>query len=161
MLLYHFTSKEALRHILAGGLSRGAVPTSATAALNAVWLSTDPGPDGHGLEAGGALMSDAQRQQTYEWTGVRPPPGARYPKDASVRIAVDLSPSDRNLHEWLPWARRALSPDWFAQLHPIAGGNLRKARTWRLYFGFIPASEFVAVDPVPAAAPPIPVRRAG
>jgi hypothetical protein len=154
MLLYHFTSRQCLRHILAGGLSCGRVPVSATASSNAVWLTTDPGPNGHGLEAGGTVMTEAHRQQAYEWTGVRPPPGARHAKEASVRITLDIDRADRNLHEWLPWARRHLAPDWFAELHPIASPNWRKAKTWRLYFGVIPADAFVAVEAVtePAAA---------
>lgn len=149
MLLYHFTSRHCLRHILAGGLSCGRVPVSRTASTNAVWLTSDPGPNGHGLEAGGPVMTEAHRQQAYEWTGTRPPPGARHAKEASVRITVDIDRADRDLHDWLPWARRHLPPDWFAELHPIASPNLRKAKTWRLYFGLIPTDAFVAVDAVP------------
>lgn len=156
MLLYHFTSTQSLPGIQSGGLSRGMVPVGPARGLNAVWLTTDPGLSGHGLQAGGAMMTDAQRLQAREWSGILPPPGSRYPKEASVRITVDLDPRDRNLHEWLPWARRHLSPEWLAQLHPVAGGNLRQAKTWRLYFGIIPAEDFVAVEKAAPAATPAP-----
>lgn len=146
MLLYHFTTRDHLRSILQGGLSRGVVHISAATQLNAVWLTSDPGPNGHGLEWGGAFMSDLDRREAGHWTGRLPPPGARFPKDASVRIAVAIEPGDRNLHDWLPWARRRLKPDWMAYLHPVAGGNLKKARTWRLYFGTIPPSAFATVE---------------
>jgi hypothetical protein len=94
-------------------------------------------------------MTDDQRQEGYRWSGVLPPPGARFPKDGPVRITVELDPRNPNLHEWLPWARRCISPEWMAQLHPIAGGNMQKAKTWRLFFGVIPAAAFLAVDVQP------------
>lgn len=152
MLLYHFTSRASLRSILREGLSQGAVHITPSCRLNAVWLTADPGPEGHGLEGGGAFMSDAERREAYEWSGTMPPPGSRFGKSADVRIAVDLAAGDRNLHDWLPWARRQLPPEWLAQLHPVAGGNLRKAKTWRLYFGTIAPAAFVAVDQVEAGA---------
>ena len=153
MLLYHFTSADSLPQIRAGGLSRGTVPVSPTRGLNAVWLTTDGGPGGHGLEAGGAMMSDDQRRQALEWSGVLPPAGTRLAKPATARITGDLVPNDRNLHVWLSWARQHLAPDWLARLHPVAGGNLRQAKTWRLYFGLIPAESFVAVERLEAAMP--------
>lgn len=152
MLLYHFTERQLLPRIHETGLSRGAVPVAPGRWLNAVWLTTDGGPGGHGLESGGAFMTEAQRQQAYEWTGTLPPRGARLPKAAEARIAVEVPAGDRNLHEWLPWARRHLSPEWLAQLHPVGGGNLTQARTWRLYFGVIDPSQFVAVETVGQAA---------
>jgi hypothetical protein len=146
MLLYHFTSRANFPLILRSGLSLGAVPVSPVRAVNAVWLTTDPGDFGHGLEAGGAFMTDDQRKQALDWSGTLPPPGARHAKDAQVRITVDLPPNARGLENWLPWARRHLAPEWLATLHPVASGNIRKAKTWRLFFGVIPAAEFVAVD---------------
>lgn len=146
MLLYHFTSRDNLRSILRTGLSRGVVPVSSEQRLNAVWLTADAGPGGHGLESGGDFMTDLDRREAYEWTGVMPPPGARFPKSAEVRITVDLPPGDRNLHEWLPWARRQVEPEWLAFLHPVAGGNLKRAKSWRLYFGTVQPEAFLAVD---------------
>ena len=155
MLLYHFTSRDLVRSIRQNGLSRGVVHLSAKEQANAVWLTTDPGPNGHGLEWGGDFMSDLDRREAGFWSGKIPPVGARFPKEGSVRITVDLPTGDRDLHEWLPWARRRLTQDWLAHLHPVAGGNLKKAKTWRLYFGVIPASAFVAVDDLAGVeAPP-------
>src|SRR5687767_2103361 len=124
MLLYHFTSTQCLPRIRESGLSRGLVPASPGSGLNGVWLTTDAGPGGHGLEAGGAMMTDDQRRQALEWSGVLPPRGARFPKPAEVRITVELEPNDRNLHIWLAWARQHLAPESLAQLHPVASGNL-------------------------------------
>ena len=156
MLLYHFTSRESLRSILSTGLSQGVVHISAKQRLNAVWLTADGGPNGHGLEAGGGFMSELDRREAMEWTGVMPPPGARFPKSADLRITVDLPAGDRNLHEWLPWARRQIDAEWLSHLHPVIGGNLKKAKTWRIYFGVIPPESLLAVEEVQAAPAPSP-----
>lgn len=154
MLLHHFTSREHLRGIKAAGLARGVVHLSRSRQMHAVWLTTDPGPGGHGLDAGGAFMSDDDRREAMEWTGVRPPPGSRFPKVAEVRIAVELDPADRNLHEWLPWARRHLEPDWLAQLHPVASFNMKKAKSWRIYTGVIAPDAIVDIEELEAVALP-------
>ncbi len=152
MLLHHFTARDQLRRIRNEGLTRGAVHLSATHQVNAVWLTTDAG-SGHGLESGGAFMSDDDRREALEWTGAMPPPGARFPKLAQVRISVELDPSDRNLHEWLPWARRHIQQYWLAQLHPVASINLKKAKRWRIYNGVIPPDAFVEMVELEAAPP--------
>ena len=146
MRLYHFTTRDCIRPIRASGLNRGTVHLSATTELNAVWLTTDPGSRGHGLEGGGRFMTDEERHEAREWAGQVPPPGARFPKVANVRITVDLDSDDRALQEWLPWARRHLDFDWMTALHPVASGTLQKAKTWRLYLGVIPPERLVAID---------------
>ena len=153
MLLFHFTSRHDLPQILDSGLNRGSVPFSATRSVNAVWLTSDPGPHGHGLEQGGPSMTDAQRVQAREWTGILPPPGTRMPKPAEVRIAVEVERSDPRLHDWLPWARRNLSAEWLRTLHPPGCASLRKAKTWRIYDGLISPDRIVAVEMVEAADP--------
>lgn len=160
MLLYHFTSRKHLRSITAGGLNRGTVHLSDATQLNAVWLTTDAGPRGHGLEGGGDFMNDRQRQEALEWSGALPPPGTRFPKDADVRISVELDQGDRELHEWLPWARRHIDPEWMAHLHPVVSGNLKKAKTWRIYTGVIPPARFVAVEELEATPAVVPLRPA-
>jgi hypothetical protein len=145
MLLYHFTSRSQLPAILREGLLYGRVPIAPNRAVTAVWLTSDPGPDGHGLEQGGRVMTDDERLQAKEWSAVLPSPGTRYAKEASVRIAVELSETDRNLHQWLPWARRNLPPEFLAAMYP-AGASLRQAKTWRLYSAVILPGDFVAVD---------------
>ena len=145
MLLYHFTSRNTLSAILRDGLLYGRVPVARDRAMNAIWLTSDPGPDGHGLSQGGRVMTEDERAQAKEWSGVLPPPGTRHAKEASVRITVQLSETDRSLHPWLPWARRNLPPDLLAAIHP-AGASLRAAKTWRLYSAAILPGDFVAVD---------------
>jgi hypothetical protein len=146
MLLYHFTAHERLPGILDGGLSKGDVPINGPTGkgLNAVWLTTDSTSEGHGLGKSG-LMTDVDRHRIFQWKGEMPPEGTRWANKRAVRITVKLASQDRNLKEWLPWARRRLEPGWLAQLNESGGGS-RKARTWRLYFGVIPPSAFVAVD---------------
>lgn len=161
MLHYHFTSRLHVGEIMRSGLSRGAVHLARDRLLNAVWLTTDPGPNGHGLEAGGAFMSEIERREAQEWSGTMLPPGSRFPKNADVRIAVDLGEQDPNLHERLPWARRRIEPEWLASLHPVALGNLKKAKSWRLYFGVIAPQEFVAVEELASAPAVVPLRGAG
>ena len=145
MLLYHFTSRTTLPAIRQTGLLYGSVPTTLNRSSNAVWLTTDPGPDNHGLAQGGRVMTDDERRQAQEWSAVLPPPGTRHAKEASARITVNLAETDRNLHQWLSWARRNVAPEVRASLHP-AGASLRAAKTWRLYFGAILPADFVAVD---------------
>lgn len=157
MLLHHFTSRDNLRNIKAAGLTRGVVHVSATRQVSAIWLTADPGPSGHGLEAGGAFMSDVDRREARDWTGAMPPPGARFPKLAEVRISVELDPADRNLHEWLPWARRHVDPEWLAHLHPVASFNLKKAKFWRIYTGIIPPDSIVGIEEL-ERQPAVPVR---
>ena len=158
MLLYHFTSRENLRSIMQSGLSRGAVHLSADQRLPAVWLTTDGSAKGHGLDSGGAFMTDEERIQAREWSGRIPPPGERFPKPAEVRIAVEIEVGDRLLHDWLPWARRHIDAEWLAQLHPVASGDLKKARNWRLYFGVILTEAFVAVEELGACPTVVPLR---
>src|SRR3954463_8862075 len=112
MLLYHFTARQNLPLILKSGLVHGSVPVAPGRSMNAVWLTTDPGPNGHGLEAGGRFMTADDRRQVYSWTGRGPSEGERLPKAAEVRIEVDLDHNDRRLHDWFPWARLPLAPDW-------------------------------------------------
>jgi hypothetical protein len=158
MLHYHFTSRIHLGEIMRGGLSRGGVHVARDRLLNAVWLTTDPGDQGHGLEWGGAFMSELERREAQEWSGTELPHGARFPKNADVRISVDVEEGDANLHEWLPWARRRIEPDWLAFLHPVALGNLNKAKSWRLYFGVIPPQSFVAVEELAPSPTVVPLR---
>ena len=147
MLLYHFTSPTFSSAIIRTGLSRGSVPLSRGRDLNAVWLTSDGSPNGHGLENGGAFMTDQERQQAYEWSGVLPPEGARFPKDAGVRLTVSIPDDDENLHSWLSWARRRLPAGMIPVLHPIGSNSLRQAKSWYIYTGVIPPTAIVSVDP--------------
>lgn len=148
MILYHFTSRHAYSSIIRTGLVRGSVPLGPQQDLNAVWLTSDPGPSGHGLEAGGAFMTEAQRQQAFEWSGVLPPEGARFPKEAAVRITVEIADDDANLHRWLAWARRKLPAAVMNMLHPV-GDSMQQARSWFIYTGIIPPSAIVAAEQMP------------
>jgi hypothetical protein len=149
MILYHFTSRAASSSILRTGLSRGSVPLAPGKDLNAAWLTSDGGPIGHGLECGGAFMTEEQRQQAYEWSGVLPPEGARFPKDSSVRLTVEIADDDENLHRWLVWARLRLPAGMIPVLHPVGSNSLRQAKSWFIYTGLIPPQAIVSVDEEP------------
>jgi hypothetical protein len=147
MLLYHFTSPASFQKIRIAALSVGAVHVSPGQTVNAIWLTTRGEGDAHGLRQGGAFLTDDERREAREWGGELPPKSMRHAKDASIRISVEIDTNDRYLHEWLPWARKNVAPDMMALLHPI-GSNLHIAKSWRLYFGSISPSRFVAVDKV-------------
>jgi hypothetical protein len=145
MLLYHFTAKNRLNSILESGLWKGDIPiTPLGAGLNAVWLTTDPIGDEHGL---GALreISPAERLAMLQWKGEQPAEGVQWSDKREVRITLKISSSDPRLKNWMPWARKRLDSEWFGDLVRTGGGK-RKAETWRIYFGIIPPSEFVRVD---------------
>ena len=91
-------------------------------------------------------MTDEQRWQSRDWSGAEPPVGARFPKEASIRIAVDLEEDDRSLHAWLGWAAEHLPPQVLRILHPPGTHSLRQARSWYLYFGTIVPAAFVSVE---------------
>jgi len=146
MLLHHFTSRDSLQSIRRSGLSRGSVPSAPGRDLKAVWLTADSGLSGHGLESGGAVMTDQQRWQAKDWSGAEPPAGSRFPKEASVRITVDVEEDDPNLHGWLEWARQELPPQILSILHPPGTHRLHQARSWYLYFGTILPEAFVGVE---------------
>lgn len=146
MLLYHFTSRDSLIPISRTGLSKGSVPCAPGRDLNGVWLTADAGLSGHGLESGGAVMTDEQRWQAKDWSGAQPPAGSRFPKEASIRITVDLEEDDPSLHAWLGWAAKHLPPQVLSVLHPPGSHSLRQARSWFLYFGTIVPSAFVSVE---------------
>ena len=130
MLLYHFTAKEYLPAIAAGGLTLGEVPLSPSKILNAVWLTTDGMADGHGLSDGRDL-TDREKLNA----GIPLTSNARFANKRALRLTVRIPRGDRNLVGWTAWGRRRLAPDWFDRLSSTGGG---KHRTWFLYWGVIP-----------------------
>jgi hypothetical protein len=140
VILYHFMAPGHLAGILQQGLSLGNVPTSEADDVNAVWLTTDPDPAGHGLDIPGEPLHQAN-QLYLEHHGKMPPAG-RYDKRL-VRIKIRLPSKDRRLKHWPRWAKKRLQPDWYETLNRTGGG---KAETWYLYFGTIPAADFIAVE---------------
>jgi hypothetical protein len=144
MILYHFTALEYLEPILAEGLTKGDVPMSQTEGRNAVWFTTDPNPEGHGL-SDGRPMTEAERSAYSRAFGVMPPPGARFPDKRRVRIQVVIPSTDRALKAWIPWARKRLDPQWMATLTRLGGGQA-KAKTWFICERAIQLSEFRSVE---------------
>jgi hypothetical protein len=144
MIFHHFTAVEYLDRIFREGLRKGDVPLTATEGINAVWLTTDRRPDGHGLTTGHGLSAE-ERDVWSQLFGKRLRPGARYPNKRAVRITVKLRRENRNLKHWPTWARKRLQPAWYQDLIRASGGPPKQARTWWLYFDVIPPEWFTSV----------------
>jgi hypothetical protein len=142
MILYHFTALEYLDAIKAEGLTKGEVPLSPTDLLNAVWLTADPSPKGHGL-IDGRPLTEQERFVEYQRCGFMPPAGSFFPNKRAVRITVLIPSSDRNLYHWPKWGRKRLTPDWYERMDRVGSG---KSKTWRVYFGTIPPSSFREIE---------------
>lgn len=143
MLLYHFTCREHLPAIEAEGLSKGEAPISSREWENAVNLTTDPRPMGHGLSRGEPLEPEIIAAAIRQHGSA--PANTHWPDKTAVRIKVKVSSRDTKLKRWLPWARRRATKQFLDSLHAAAGAT-GKEKTWWLYFGTIPPSSFVAVD---------------
>ena len=111
MILYHFTCVEYLESIRRDGLNRGDVPTRFKGPLyetNAVWFTTEPQPEGHGLSEAQTLTEE-DRTRHFEIFGVLPSPsGERSDDDYDVRadgMLAKLNPEILNSKWWiLIWA---------------------------------------------------------
>jgi hypothetical protein len=143
MILYHFTCVEHLESIMQEGLTRGDVPTRFKGPLsenNAVWLTTEPQPEGHGLGGDAQMLTEEDRKRHFEIFGVLPSEGAWHPNKKVVRITVVIPSTDRRLVRWLKWGRKHCEPGLYDAL---SEGNLHK--TWWLYFGTVAPDQFRAV----------------
>lgn len=114
--LYHFTSAGHLRPIGAHGLTVGDVPTDSRRWRGrvGVWLTSDPEPDGHGLDGSSA---DKKRH----------------------RLTVELPDSDPLLRSWPDWSRRHVTKETREALHGTAPGF----ESWFVYFGHIEPAAIV------------------
>jgi len=109
VLFYHFTCHEHLEAIMRQGLSRGEVPITARECKNAVWLTTDPNPDGHGLSVAGEL-TDSDREMLAR-LGTPAPRGARCANKRAVRISVKIPRMHLRLVHWPKYAKKHPTPD--------------------------------------------------
>ena len=141
---YHYTCREYLPNIAREGRRRGEVPLTKCKVIQAVWLTTDPNPEGHGLSDGDEVIAP-------KLFGL--PPGAklRFPNKRAIRFKVIIPETGGELVRWSEWGRRRLTPQWYRKLNLIGGG---KAGTWYVYFGVIAPSyldpfDLVAGTPLP------------
>src|SRR5262249_26234750 len=149
MVLYHFTCAEFLKSIMRHWLCRGDVRTKKIGPLyetNAVWLTTDPQPKGHGLGLPGALTEE-DRLRHFEAFGTMPPKGSRYPDKRAVRITVNIPKGDPRLQRWTRWARKHCEPGVYDNLARADGSG---HKTWWLYFGPIAPNQFRDIDMDPS-----------
>lgn len=145
MILYHYTSRANVACILKEGITRGEAPLSDTHVVKAVNLTTDPAPDGHGLDDGGRVITEAESTTLFQKHGWVIPAGTLIADKLEARLKIKLPSTDPKLKRWLPWARRHCESGYPERLSAAAGG-MAKARTWWLYFGVVPASAIITVD---------------
>ena len=107
---------------------------------NAVWFTTEPQPEGHGLGEAGTFTEEMRRVH-FEKFGILPPEGSRFANKKAVRITVVIPSSDRRLVRWLTWGHKHCEPGFYDAL---AKGNHHK--TWWLYFGIVAPDQFRAID---------------
>lgn len=140
MILYHYTAREYLGNIARTGLCRGEVPVTPHAAdcLNAVWLTTDPSPSGHGLTDGRPLTEAEKRS-----LGAPLDAPLRFPNKRAIQFRVIIPTSDRRLIHWPKWGKGRLTQEWYNTLDRTGGG---KSRSWWLYWGTIAPSMLQATD---------------
>jgi hypothetical protein len=121
MRLYHYTSHCHIEEIKYTGLAIGDVPVSKTRSRQAVWLTTDPTPErGHGLQT-----------------------NLRTVNKRAIRIELEIPESDTKLTRWVTWARGKVSEG--IKKHLNKSGGYAQA-SWWLYWGVLPAKDFVSVD---------------
>jgi hypothetical protein len=143
MILYYFACIEYLDSIKRNGLTRGDVPTKFKGPLfetNAVWFTTDPQPEGHGLGEAKTLTEE-DRRAYFEVFGILRHKGSRIPDKKAVRITVVIPSNDRRLVRWLNWGRKHCEPGLYDAL---AKGNLHT--TWWLYLGTVSPNRFCYID---------------
>jgi hypothetical protein len=132
MIFYHFTGREYLPDIARDGLCKGEVPITQRAedCLNAVWLTTDLNPDGHGLCDEHIPTVDEKRRM-----GVPADKIVKFPNKRAIRFKILIPTKDRNLMHWPAWGKKHLHRNWYDALSKEGG---YKQKTWWLYWGVIP-----------------------
>jgi hypothetical protein len=105
MIFYHYTSREALDSIMQEGLNQGEAPISEWRWVNAVNLTTDPEPEGHGLDMGGHVITPEEADR-YARKGLDMPAGTAFVEKRAVRITIRLPSTDRKLKLWRTWSRK-------------------------------------------------------
>jgi hypothetical protein len=145
MIFYHYTTREALDAIRAEGLIYGEAPFNDRRVAQAVNLTTDPEPTGHGLDLGGYIVTEEHSLQLSR-SGLNVPAGTRFVNKKEARISLSLPLSDTRLKSWRTWSRKNCDPGYPARLEAAAGAMPQKAKTWWLYFGIIPPDRFLSID---------------
>jgi hypothetical protein len=132
MIFYHFTARESLPAIAKEGLWKGEVPITSRAedCLNAVWLTVDANPDGHGLTSGRTL---SVKEKII--LGLPTDAKASFPDKRAIRFKIAVPTTDRRLVHWPGWGRKRLKHSWYETLARTGGG---KEKTWWLYWGVLP-----------------------
>lgn len=145
MIFYHYTTKDALASIQREGLTRGEAPYNDTQVANAINLTTDKDPGGHGLDAGGQMVTEEQ-SSLWRTKGIYVPAGTVFANKREARITLKLPSSDPKLKRWRSWSRKNCDPGYPERLEKAGGASAKKAKTWWLYFGVIPPESFLEID---------------
>lgn len=141
MKLYHYTCITYLPKILETGLTRGEVVIDWKTTRNAVNLTSDRDPSGHGL-CGARFLTAEEHAQKGHSLGETDPIHI-FPDKRKVRITVDVQKSE--LTRWYRWAGNALQRNVFDGL-VRSGGGMKKARTWYFHRGPIFPAAFCSIE---------------
>ncbi|WP_380784850.1 hypothetical protein [Sphingomonas sp. R86521] len=145
MILYHFTSREAVESIMAERLNRGEAPINDHRVEKAVNLTTDKSPKGHGLDLGGHVVIE-EESKAYSANRFDIPAGTVFVEKRAVRITLKLPSSNPRLTTWRSWSRKHCKDGYAERLEKAAETCRSKAKTWWLYFGTIPPSAFLNIE---------------
>jgi hypothetical protein len=149
MKLYHFTCEDLLPSILIEGLNKGDVPFSPTMGANAVWFTTDPNAEGHGVFSGGGLLVTPAMIESLGTAGAELAVGEtiHFLDKQKIRIRVEFQTSKTpGLFRWLDVAKKEkIDRNWLKRLHDAAGANA-KPHTWWLWRATLPPEFFQAVE---------------
>ena len=141
MIVYHYTAIGRARSIQNNGIFCGEVAMNAYGGAEAVSLTTDSDPSGHGLSS----FSFVTRTQ-LRCLGYTLPPNAQVPcfsDKRKVRITVKV-PRDA-LQYWLSWANKHIDPRFRKGLIDV-GGGMSKARTWFISWNAIPPEAIKLIE---------------
>ncbi len=141
MKLFHYTTISRLAQIMEEGLNKGEVPTSSHTWFNAVNLTTDPSPVGHGLSDARFLTENEARFLGYKVYSKQPV--HYFGNKRKVRLTADVR--RQQLRRWIRWAQKNIDPGYMETLIRT-GGGMAKARTWYFSEEPIPPSSFRLVE---------------
>jgi hypothetical protein len=163
MKAFHYTAISLGEAILSSAISQGHLMHSDGAMThNVVWLTTDPGPYGHGLTLGNERLSAAQIAHEERVVG-GPLRNARTLDKTQLRIGVELDASSNpGLISFMDYCKANESKafaKWYGlsclvdmgsvsdkELKRLARAATTKETTWWLSFSPVSPEAFISVD---------------
>jgi hypothetical protein len=100
VILYHHTNHRVLPVIRREGLTVGRMVVNEKRQVAAISLTLSPTPEGLGINLEEEPLTEVDRVNFYQLTGVLPPPGAKFGANGTVRITVSIPECDARLVHW-------------------------------------------------------------